>query len=413
MTASNEISSLSSFRFFSGSPLILRTLGAAFLLFGGVTSTASASPVLRFDRLTPPSALKAEADHGVTRLVWEPAPGATGYRIYYAAPKQSTFAQIAESTETNYIDRAEITSSPSELGALHRYAVSAVYPGGRESSRTRAITALRLVRPWGLAVSPSGQSYLRDSAFDQTILQKPNRPDFEMAGPRQLSFEGSPDIALDSAGRVLSVKWGNEASPLSGFCVQDRALKLVVDYRREEGSEPGQVRKPMGIAANSRGHIFIADTGNDRVQEFTPTGKFVQVIGKGELMQPMKTAFDRQDNLYVADSANNRIAVYAPQPSGEYKLVRSLTGGIKEPCCVLVDERGRVFVSTNRVAGIALLDSKGAPLWKYEGTHDAPLASPRGLAFDGKGNLLVVDAAARKIVTLKIPELPASAPTTK
>jgi DNA-binding beta-propeller fold protein YncE len=117
----------------------------------------------------------------------------------------------------------------------------------------------------------------------------------------------------------------------------------------------------------------------------------------------MKVAFDKQDRLYVADSVRNRIAVFTPDASGVYRLTGSLTDGIKEPVYVAVDDRGRVFVSTNRVAGVYMFGPDGKVAWGYKGTDLEPIATPRGLAFDGKGNLLIVDESSRRVYTVKLP----------
>jgi DNA-binding beta-propeller fold protein YncE len=265
---------------------------------------------------------------------------------------------------------------------------------------------MNLQRPWGIAVRKDGKRYIRDAHYGQAVLQKANGSYVGLVGSVHYHFEGSYDIAIDSKGRLVSAKWGDGYDPKPGFRVQDEKLNLVVDYRQPEGREPGQVRQPMGVGIDSRDHIFIADTGNDRVQEFTPDGKFVQIIGAGEVYQPMKVAFDKQDRMYVADSGKNRIGVYERATDGKFKLVKSLLGGIKEPCYVAVDPRGRIFVSTNRVAGVYMfagLDGPENPTWSYKGTDDDPLSGPRGLAFDGQGNLLIVDESTRKVRTVKLP----------
>lgn len=345
-----------------------------------------------------PEGLRAEVRREKVALTWQPVPGAKGYRVYHAAPDLYEFRPVAEAA------RGTTYSGTLGPGALHRYAVTAIGADGRESAFSKVAGAMHFVRPWGIAVAQDGRRYIRDAAYGQAVLQKPDGNTVGLVGSVHYHFEGSYDLALDGQGRLLSAKWGDGYDPNPGFRVQDENLNLVVDYRQPEGDAPGRFRRPMGIGADSRGHIFVADTGNDRVQEFTPDGRFVRVIGQGELDQPMKVAFDRQDRLYVADSGSNRVVIYAPDAQGDYKQERVLSGAIKEPVYVLVDARGRVFVSTNRVAGVYLYDEKGELAWKYQGTPEEPLTGPRGLAFDGKGNLLIVDEATRRVWTVKLPD---------
>jgi DNA-binding beta-propeller fold protein YncE len=91
-----------------------------------------------------------------------------------------------------------------------------------------------------------------------------------------------------------------------------------------KGSSPGQVQQPEGVAVDSSGNIWVADTGNNRVEEFTSAGTFAnQMVGtygccfnapNADLNAPQGLAFDSNGLLYVADANNNRIQVF--QPSG-------------------------------------------------------------------------------------------------
>lgn len=342
-----------------------------------------------------PAGLRADTSRDEARLIWEPVEGAKGYRVYRALSDQFVFEPVSGLlSETRFQDR---------LGhGMNRYAVMAVGADGRESGFSKTAGAMRLGLPWGIVVLPDGRRYLRDARYGQTILFKPDGSAVGLVGSVHYHFDGSYDIALDSKGRLLCAKMGDGYDPRPGFRILDRDLKMVVDYRKPEGDAPGQVSKPMGIAANTKDHIFVADTNNDRVQEFTPDGRFVRVIGAGEMRQPMKVAFDRQDRLYVADFGGNNVLVYEPQPDGSYRQTKKLTG-VKEPVSLIVDERGRVFVSGTRMGGVYMFDEKGELAWKWQGLPDQPVHNPRGLAFDGRGNLLLVDESARRIWTVKLP----------
>jgi tripartite motif-containing protein 71 len=89
-----------------------------------------------------------------------------------------------------------------------------------------------------------------------------------------------------------------------------------------KGSAAGDVSLPEGIAVDAAGDIWIADTGNNRVEEFTTAGAFDnQMIGSygccfgapnTEFNAPQGLAFDSAGHLYVADANNDRIQVYTP-----------------------------------------------------------------------------------------------------
>lgn len=80
------------------------------------------------------------------------------------------------------------------------------------------------------------------------------------------------------------------------------------------GSKNGQFDAPADIAISSNGIIFVADTGNARVQAFSDDGVFLSSIDNsrsGKLKKPAALALDLQDNLYVLDTSRNIIASYS------------------------------------------------------------------------------------------------------
>jgi hypothetical protein len=47
-----------------------------------------------------------------------------------------------------------------------------------------------------------------------------------------------------------------------------------------QGSAAGQLRGPRGVAVDGLGDLGVADTGNNRLQEFTFAGGFIQRLGR-------------------------------------------------------------------------------------------------------------------------------------
>jgi hypothetical protein len=77
-----------------------------------------------------------------------------------------------------------------------------------------------------------------------------------------------------------------------------------------EGSGPGQYSSPAGLGIDPHGQIWVADTGNDRVQAFTRDGRLVRVLA-GRLNAPQAVAVDTEGNVFIADTRNNRVVEYA------------------------------------------------------------------------------------------------------
>lgn len=82
-----------------------------------------------------------------------------------------------------------------------------------------------------------------------------------------------------------------------------------------------KLQAPSGVALDSQGNIYIADTGNGRIRKVDASGAITTVVGRGngtaagdggpalnaQLNNPTDVAVDSQGNIYVADFGNNAI----------------------------------------------------------------------------------------------------------
>jgi len=58
--------------------------------------------------------------------------------------------------------------------------------------------------------------------------------------------------------------------------------------------------------------VYIADTGNKRVQVFSRNGLFLRVFGDATLQDPQSISVDQRSNIYVADSVLKRVIAFSP-----------------------------------------------------------------------------------------------------
>lgn len=78
------------------------------------------------------------------------------------------------------------------------------------------------------------------------------------------------------------------------------------------GSGNGQFSTTLGIAVDSLDNIYVADSGNNRIQVFTASGIYatqwgIAGSGNGQFNSPLGIAVDSSGNVYVADTLNSRI----------------------------------------------------------------------------------------------------------
>jgi Leucine-rich repeat (LRR) protein len=112
-----------------------------------------------------------------------------------------------------------------------------------------------------------------------------------------------------------------------GFLMSDYYLGLKVfdaskNFVKSVGpslSANGVFNNPGAIVKDSKGHRYVGDMNNGRIQKFDSKGNFLQLIGsfgtgQGQFNNVGSMAVDAHDNLFVFDS-NNRIQKFAPDGS--------------------------------------------------------------------------------------------------
>ncbi|AHH95672.1 NHL repeat-containing protein [Kutzneria albida] len=171
------------------------------------------------------------------------------------------------------------------------------------------------------------------------------------------------------------------------FTVRPGAPLVEQPQRRGSMASPGrglgQLARPEGLAVDRLGQLWVADTGNNRVQAFTANGLPVRLLS-GRLAEPQDVAVDDAGTVYVADTGNNRVAVFAWW--GGY-LREFGVGVLDKPRGIAVDKSGHVYVADTRNQRVARFDARSGQLL---GSITAQMSSPQGVTVDAKGQLWVV-----------------------
>jgi phospholipase C len=147
---------------------------------------------------------------------------------------------------------------------------------------------------------------------------------------------------------------------------------------------------PGGVALDPDGDIWVADTGHDRVTEFTPSGHLVTSFGLatrfgGGLDQPEGIATDAAGHIFVADTGHDQVIEFSPagRVLVTFGSAGSGRGQLNEPVAVAVSSFGDVWVADQGNSRVEEFTAAG----QYQAS--IPVTTPAGVALDARGNLWV------------------------
>ncbi len=229
----------------------------------------------------------------------------------------------------------------------------------------------QFIGPWGIAVNQStGNVYVTDQANNRI-------EEFSASGAFIKAFG-------------WGVTDGNEGPEVcTGGC---RA--------GFPGAGNGEVHVEAGLTVDASGNIWVADYGNDRVQEFNEKGEYIQKfgsegIGNGLFKGPLNIAFSGA-NLYVVDYGNNRVQEFSP--AGKYERQFGNEGSeserLKNPRGIGVEaSTGNVYVTDAGNNRVQEFSTSGARITKFgsAGAGSGQLSEPTGVAIGALGGIYVTD----------------------
>lgn len=181
---------------------------------------------------------------------------------------------------------------------------------------------------------------------------------------------------------------------------------LTLNESGVAGAGEGQFSAPRNLAVGPNGRIFVADSGNHRIQVFTETGEFITTWGEfgpgpGQFNEPWGIVAD-DSFVYVADTWNHRIQKFTHE--GEFVAAFGQNGNPNDvdgqglglffgPRDLLLIGENQLLVTDTGNHRMQLMTRDGEFLQQVGGFGNqlGQLNEPVGLAQESNGNVLVAD----------------------
>jgi len=209
-------------------------------------------------------------------------------------------------------------------------------------------------------------------------------------------------IALDGANNLYVVDTGaNSVTEIQGVNLASTTLATATT---DFGSTP--LSSPKGIAVDGYTNVYIADSGNNRIVKAHQFGapatdntvyvSSTTTFGGTALSNPTGLGLDSAGDLFIADTGNNRIVEYTPLGVASVVTTTGIT--LNAPTDVKVLPSG-ILVVTDAANDVSAI-SNGTGVALSIGTL-AP-NNPQGVALDLASNIYISDTAGGHVLELAI-----------
>jgi sugar lactone lactonase YvrE len=221
-------------------------------------------------------------------------------------------------------------------------------------------------------------------------------------------------LAIDKSGAIYIADWtGNRVRKVSAGKMSTFAGGSINGYSGDGGlATAAMLNGPQGVAADSAGNVFIADTDNFVIRKVDATGHISTFANDPNFSYLLQISTDAANNLYIADAgacvvwkvtAVGVVSVYAGVLyacgyNGDG--ISATTAQLNYPTSVTVDAGGNLLIADNgnnrvrQVTGGGISTVAGNGVCDYTGDGGPPTSAelcPYSVAVNKSGAIFVAD----------------------
>ncbi len=306
-----------------------------------------------------------------------------------------------------YYEDSEFTKAIEEL----RRAVDLLEKTSRERSRNNDLIDAHI--HLGLAYIGVSEADKAKQQFKEALRLDPERKlneDFYAPKVIKLFNKAKEEVKEDiKAGRIkVAAKEPESEKPApapSQPAVQTTSTSQIAFIKSwgKKGDKSGELKSPQRIAVGQDNLVYVADTGNHRIQVFDSEGSLIKGWGKkgdkdNEMEKPYGIAVGSDGAVYVSDKENKRILKFDRNGSllakfGNKNTISSDVMGIA------VDAKGNVYAVDKDKNSIVVFNQKGEAIKTIgkKGKEDGNFKDPSDIAIDANGNIYIIDWGNKRI----------------
>jgi len=285
------------------------------------------------------------------------------------------------------------------------------------------VNDITFLAPRGMATAPDGSLYVADSRNHRVVqfstdgaliktfgsygnaMENPNLPGGLMNEPW--------GVAVDTDGTVYVADTWNHR--IQVFDTNGQFLRMWSTFI--VGDTIDSFWGPRGITLDANGHVYVTDTGKQRVVIFDKNGNYISQFGGqglelGQLDEPVGIAIAKDGKIYIADTWNQRVQVFQPTIDGlnfmglkTWDLDAWFSNSIENKPFLTLDKEDNVYITDPDLGRVIVFDKDGnfKVLWGgFDNNYLMGIIN--GITIGDDGSVWLSDASNNAILRFQLPE---------